>query len=131
MNYESAHNFIYNDIGEESNQILMCIAEDKIQEGITLIKELTLCDEMVAKALWTDLKCDFGSSDTNPYIDSKETKQKYTTQIPFNIPHCPTCNSTNIKRISTTAKVTNIAMFGLLGNKRKKTFYCNNCRYEW
>lgn len=48
-----------------------------------------------------------------------------------NIPHCPTCNSTNIKRISTTAKVTNIAMFGLLGNKRKKTYHCNNCKYEW
>lgn len=48
-----------------------------------------------------------------------------------NTPKCPTCNSTDIKKISTTSKVTNIAMFGLLGNKRKKTFHCNNCGYEW
>lgn len=50
---------------------------------------------------------------------------------PLNTPHCPTCNSTDIKRISATAKVTNVAMFGLFGNKRKKTFHCNNCKYEW
>lgn len=44
---------------------------------------------------------------------------------------CPTCSSTNISRISTTAKVANIAMFGLLGQKRKHQFKCNNCKYEW
>lgn len=48
-----------------------------------------------------------------------------------NVPKCPTCSSTDITRISTTAKVTNAVMFGLLGNKRKKTFHCNSCKYEW
>lgn len=46
-------------------------------------------------------------------------------------PHCPTCNSTNIKLISTTSKAVNTAMFGLLGTKRHKTYHCNNCKYEW
>lgn len=46
------------------------------------------------------------------------------------IPHCPTCNSTDISRISTTAKVVNTAMFGILGQKRKHQFKCNNCKYE-
>lgn len=62
---------------------------------------------------------------------NKNPNWKLGDESQSNIPHCPTCNSTNIKRISTTAKVTNIAMFGLLGNKRKKTFHCNNCKYEW
>lgn len=48
-----------------------------------------------------------------------------------NIPKCPTCNSTNITRISTTSKVVNVAMFGLLGQKRKHQFKCKNCGYEW
>ncbi|WP_395546691.1 MULTISPECIES: zinc ribbon domain-containing protein [unclassified Lacrimispora] len=48
-----------------------------------------------------------------------------------NIPKCPTCSSTNITRISATSRVINAGMFGLLGNKRKKTFHCNNCKYEW
>lgn len=44
---------------------------------------------------------------------------------------CPTCRSTNVRRISTTTKVVNIAVFGLFGNRRKKTFHCYNCDYEW
>ncbi|WP_342759384.1 hypothetical protein [Kineothrix sedimenti] len=48
-----------------------------------------------------------------------------------NIPKCPTCNSTNLKKISTTAKATNTIMFGLLGTKRHKSFHCNSCGYEW
>ena len=46
-------------------------------------------------------------------------------------PHCPTCQSTNIKKISATSKAVNAGLFGLLGNKRKKQFHCNNCGYEW
>lgn len=48
-----------------------------------------------------------------------------------NKPKCPTCNSTNLKKISTTSKVVNTAVFGLFGTKRHKTFHCNNCGYEW
>lgn len=48
-----------------------------------------------------------------------------------NVPKCPTCSSTNLTRISTTAKVVNVALFGLLGQKRKHQFKCNNCGYEW
>ena len=48
-----------------------------------------------------------------------------------NIPKCPTCQSTNIKKISATSKATNAMLVGLFGNKRKKQFHCNNCGYEW
>lgn len=57
-----------------------------------------------------------------------ERKQPLSQQ---NIPKCPTCNSTNITRISAASKVINAGIFGLLGNKRKKTFHCNSCKYEW
>lgn len=52
-------------------------------------------------------------------------------QDAINTPKCPTCNSINIKKISTTSKVTNTALFGLFGTKRHKTFHCDNCGYEW
>ena len=48
-----------------------------------------------------------------------------------NIPKCPTCSSTNLKKISTTSKVVNTAMWGIFGTKRHKTFHCNSCGYEW
>lgn len=49
------------------------------------------------------------------------------------LPRCPTCGSTNIKRISTSAKVGNAIAFGILGNKRKQQFECCNksCGYRW
>lgn len=55
-----------------------------------------------------------------------------TKQIsPNSKPKCPTCSSQNLKKISTTSKVVNTAVFGLFGTKRHKTFHCNNCGYEW
>lgn len=51
--------------------------------------------------------------------------------VSSNIIKCPTCGSTDTTKISTTSKVINASLFGLLGNKRKKTFHCNNCKYEW
>lgn len=46
-------------------------------------------------------------------------------------PKCPTCGSTNLKKVSTTSKVTSVAMWGLFSQKIKKTWHCNNCKYEW
>ena len=57
-----------------------------------------------------------------------EQKQKNNSS---NIPHCPTCQSTNLRKISTTSKVVNTALFGIFGTKRHKTYHCNNCGYEW
>lgn len=48
-----------------------------------------------------------------------------------NKPKCPTCQSTNIRKISATSKLTNVVLFGLFGNKRNKQFHCNSCGYEW
>lgn len=47
------------------------------------------------------------------------------------IPRCPTCQSTNINKITITSKAMNTALFGLFGTKRHKTFHCNSCGYEW
>lgn len=44
---------------------------------------------------------------------------------------CPYCHSTNTTKITTTAKVVNTAMFGLLGNKRRHQWHCNNCKSDF
>ena len=48
-----------------------------------------------------------------------------------NVPKCPTCQSTDIRKVSGTSKVISVAMFGLLSQKVRKQFHCNNCGYEW
>lgn len=46
-------------------------------------------------------------------------------------PRCPYCNSENLTRITSFDKAVNIAMFGILGNKRKYQWHCNNCKTNW
>ena len=44
---------------------------------------------------------------------------------------CPTCQSTNIRKISGLESGASIAMFGLFSRKINKSFKCNNCGYTW
>lgn len=46
-------------------------------------------------------------------------------------PRCPFCNSENLTKITTAERAINAAMFGLLGNKRKYQWHCNNCKSNW
>lgn len=71
--------------------------------------------------------------DTDP-IEYQLKLSQFKTQVKqqeiieqTNMPKCPTCSSTNLKKISTTSKVANTAMWGILGTKRHKTFHCNSC----
>lgn len=44
---------------------------------------------------------------------------------------CPYCHSTNTKKISTTSKAINTAVFGILGTKRHKQWHCNECNSDF
>lgn len=61
----------------------------------------------------------------------EEYKERQLNERVLNKPKCPTCQSINIKKVSTTSRVINTAIYGIFGTKRYKTFHCNNCGYEW
>ena len=46
-------------------------------------------------------------------------------------PRCPFCNSENLTRITSFDRAVKAAIFGLLGNKRKYQWHCNNCKTNW
>lgn len=48
-----------------------------------------------------------------------------------NKPKCPTCGSTNIRKISTGSKVFGAAMFGLFSKTARSQFECKHCGYKW
>lgn len=49
-----------------------------------------------------------------------------------NKPKCPTCSSTNLKKISMVSKAGSIALWGVFAAGRtSKTWHCNNCGSEW
>lgn len=53
-------------------------------------------------------------------------KKQSTTQPP--VPHCPTCNSTNIRKIGTGERAASIIGLGIFSKKIGKQWYCNNCK---
>lgn len=44
---------------------------------------------------------------------------------------CPYCHSHNTKKISSTSKAVNTAMFGVFGQKRKHQWHCNKCKSDF
>lgn len=44
---------------------------------------------------------------------------------------CPYCHSVNTKKITTTSKVVNTALFGIFGTKRHKQWHCNQCNSDF
>lgn len=47
------------------------------------------------------------------------------------VPKCPTCGSTNIRKISTGERMVSVGMLGLFSKKINKSFKCNSCGYTW
>lgn len=48
-----------------------------------------------------------------------------------NAPKCPTCQSTDILKISGLSKVVSVAVWGIFSQKVHKQWHCNNCGSEW
>ena len=48
-----------------------------------------------------------------------------------NIPKCPTCGSTNVRKMGGVERGASIAAFGIFSKKINKTFKCGNCGYTW
>lgn len=48
-----------------------------------------------------------------------------------NVPTCPTCQSTNVKKISDAKRAMNILTFGLFSKTAHSQFQCSNCGYKW
>lgn len=46
--------------------------------------------------------------------------------------HCPYCDSTNIKKITTGSKVAHTALFGIFSMSRNsKQWHCNDCKSDF
>lgn len=68
----------------------------------------------------------------NPNLTPQQIAQANAqAQELLNKPKCPTCGSTNIKKIGGIERGASIAAFGIFSKKINKTFKCNNCGYTW
>lgn len=46
-------------------------------------------------------------------------------------PHCPTCGSTNVKKLDALDRAVSVGTLGVLSNKINKSFKCKDCGYTW
>lgn len=68
----------------------------------------------------------------NPDLTPQQIAQvNAQAQELLNKPKCPTCGSTNIKKIGSIERGASIAAFGIFSKKINKTFKCSNCGYTW
>lgn len=55
-----------------------------------------------------------------------EAEQKAKTK-----PRCPTCGSTNIRKLSAATRGVSLGLFGLASKTARSQFVCENCGYKW
>lgn len=72
----------------------------------------------------------------SPLFDPKAQDKRLTAELKENYESqhqvkCPTCQSTNIQKISGLERSASVAMLGLFSKKINKSFKCNHCGYTW
>ncbi len=103
--------------------IISIIKNDELSAAACIGKISDMCLIFVSEA--RDIYIKIKNNEKLPEVMNCISKEINT------LPKCPTCHSTNIRKISSVAKATNTAIWGVLGTKRYKNFHCNNCGYEW
>ena len=64
-------------------------------------------------------------------FDAKMAHGKAILEEQSRVPKCPTCQSTNIRKMSGVERGVSIYTFGIFSKKINKTFKCQNCGYTW
>lgn len=64
-------------------------------------------------------------------FDAQYRAELEEKEHPKYTPKCPVCGSPDLRRISATSKVLDVAFWGFAAGKPKKTYHCNNCGYEF
>ena len=113
--------------------------ENKVAEAISYIQDSFGCDEETAKntlLLYKEQIYDELKKFIKETVSSLSPAQiAYNNAVAGelqNVPTCPICQSTNLKKISGLSKVGSIAVWGVFAAGRtSKTWHCNHCGSEW
>ena len=113
-------------------ELLNLIKDNNYIQATNIIKDYLKCDDNTAKIICMDFKTkvfdDLYISDLSP---QEQAYNNAVAQELLNKPKCPTCNSTNITKISGTKRFVTTGLFGLASSNVGKTMECKNCGYKW
>lgn len=115
-------------------ELLDCYDNNDYTRAINLIKNYLKCDDNTAKICCIDFKTKVYDelNQPNPDLTPQQiAAANAQAQEWLNKPKCPTCGSTNIKKMGGVERGASIAAFGIFSKKINKTFKCCNCGYTW
>lgn len=66
-------------------------------------------------------------------VEQQKSIQNQQAQVKqeSNVPKCPTCQSTNIRKIGAGERAASVLGLGIFSKKINKTWKCNNCGHTW
>ena len=116
---------------EFSRDLQFCSVCGYRDENI-IINDFYICPKCKTEYSYKIDHCTHCGYSTNKYKEKMNSLQSEKTLVENRyIPKCPTCNSTNIKKISSSRKLAGAIGFGLLSKTAKSQFECSNCGYKW
>ena len=129
-------------LNNDVNNFTLClqleelIDKNNIEEAVKRIQEKFNCDKETAKQGFIEFKKQIYDEfkkieNENPLTPEQIAYNNAVARELLNKPKCPTCSSTNVKKILGTAKVAGVAMFGLFSKTARSQFKCENCGYKW
>ena len=105
---------------------------DRAPKVVIYIQEIFECDEDTAKEVFEIFKKENANRLLTPEHASANNERERLNRIAEqNKPKCPTCSSTNIKKIGTGERAVSVAVLGIFSKKINKSFKCKNCGYTW
>ena len=105
---------------------IYCISEDR--DFLKEMNNLRNNDIVTYKAKVAEFKAIYKQN--HPDEEEAENGLMVKKQS-SNLPKCPTCNSTNIKKISAVSKAGGMFMFGIFSKTAKSQFQCEDCGYKF
>ena len=111
------------------DEIMDLYYDHKEEEAVQYIKKLYGCEEQIAREAFEIYKSKMGEPPTPLMKAEVEAYERACRNK--NVPKCPTCGSTNIKKISSMSKAVGMLTLGILDADIHRTFYCKNCGYRW
>ena len=113
--------------GSEFIELLLTTKEWKILKNISTDSDFIFAMDELKKNNIIDFNLKMSQFKTN--VEAEKQSKEKSKQT--NIPKCPTCGSTNIKKISGTKRYVSTGLFGLGSSNVGKTMECKNCHYKW
>lgn len=119
-----------------SNDICKFLRKGQIRKAQEYIINTSQCCEQEAKNIVDELVRMSRPKSNDNYVKScttgyQDLTAQFKSQQTEYVPHCPTCGSPNIEKISIGKKMKGSFFFGFMSKDVRSTFHCKNCGYKW